>query len=67
MISEAQAKANAKYVKENQRQIMVKVNRKTEPEMLKWIEQHDNLQGYIKSLILADMEKHRNSSTESST
>lgn len=61
MITEAQAKASAKYVKANQRQIMVKVNRKTEPELLDWLEQHDNLQGYIKDLIRADMLTHRTS------
>lgn len=59
MITKAQLKASAKYVKENQRQIMLKVNKKTEPELYEWMEPIENKQGYIKSLILADMEKHR--------
>jgi len=45
------------YEKENIRQIRLKINRKTEPELLEWIEKRDNIQGYIKRLILEDM-KH---------
>ena len=47
----------AKYEKENLRQIRLKINRKTEPELLEWIEKKDNIQGYIKRLIMEDMEK----------
>lgn len=54
-ISEAQKKASAKYVKENQRQIMLKVNKKTEPELYEWMENIDNKQGYLKGLVLADI------------
>lgn len=46
-----------KYEKDKLRQIRLKINRKTEPELLEWIEKHDNIQGYIKRLILEDM-KH---------
>lgn len=53
--------ANIKYLnnyeKENLRQIRLKINRKTEPELLEWIEKQDNIQGYIKRLITEDMEK----------
>ena len=45
------------YEKENLRQIRLKINRKTEPELLEWIENQGNIQGYIKRLILEDMEK----------
>ena len=45
-----------KYERENLRQIKLKINRKTEPELLEWIEKHDNIQGYIKGLIMNDME-----------
>ena len=45
----------AQYEKENLRQIRLKINRKTEPELLAWIEKQDNIQGYIKRLILEDM------------
>ena len=46
-----------RYEKENIRQIRFKINRKTEPELLEWIEKKENIQGYIKRLILEDM-KH---------
>ena len=44
------------YEKENIRQIRLKINRKTEPELLEWIEKKENIQGYIKQLIREDME-----------
>ena len=44
------------YEKENIRQIRLKINRKTEPELLAWIEKQENIQGYIKKLIKDDME-----------
>ena len=47
------------YEKENLRQIRLKINRKTEPELLEWIEKQDNIQGYIKRLLLEDMEKEK--------
>ena len=49
----------AKYEKENLRQIRLKINRKTELELLEWIEKQDNIQGYIKRLILEDMERKK--------
>jgi hypothetical protein len=59
--------ANMKYLnqyeKENIRQIRLKINRKTEPEMLEWIEQQDNIQGYIKRLIREDMEREKEKTT----
>lgn len=48
-----------KYEKDNLRQIRLKINRKTEPELLEWIEKQDNIQGYIKRLILEDMDKEK--------
>ena len=45
------------YEKENIRQIRLKINRKTEPELLEWIEKHGNIQGYIKQLIMEDMKR----------
>ena len=49
----------ARYEKENIRQIRLKINRKTEPELLEWIEKQENIQGYIKRLILEDMEREK--------
>ena len=55
--------ANMKYMnqyeKENIRQIRLKINRKTEPELIEWIEKQGNIQGYIKRLIREDMEKQQ--------
>ena len=45
------------YEKTNLRQIKLNINRKTEPEMLEWIEKKDNIQGYLKKLISEDMKK----------
>ena len=45
------------YEKENLRQIRLKLNRKTEPKMIEWLEKQENIQGYIKRLIREDMEK----------
>ena len=45
----------AQYEKENLRQIRLKINRKTEPELLAWIEKQENIQGYIKQLIRREM------------
>lgn len=47
------------YEKTNLRQIKLNINRKTEPELLEWIEKQENIQGYIKNLIREDMEKDR--------
>jgi hypothetical protein len=49
-----------KYEKENIRQIRLKINRKTEPELLEWLEKRGNIQGYIKRLIRDDMEFMQN-------
>lgn len=52
------AKYDSAYIKENQRQFLVKVNRKHEPEMVKWLESIGATQTYIKELIRQDMAAH---------
>ena len=58
MATEAQKRANAKYVKE-------KVKRKTisfypvERDILEWADAQGNVNGYIKGLIREDMERRR--------
>jgi len=44
------------YIKQNQRQFMLKVNRIHDPEMIEWLESKENIQAYLKQLIRADME-----------
>ena len=48
-----------KYIKENQRLFRVKVNRRTEPELLGWLQGRENVQGYVKQLIIQDMQLER--------
>ena len=45
------------YMKENVQQIKFTINKKTEGDLLKWVNYQDNKQGYIKNLIREDMEK----------
>lgn len=51
MASEAQKRATAKYDRENKVTITVKLNKKTEADLVAFMEGIDNKQGYIKSLI----------------
>lgn len=57
MYNEAQKNATAKYQKENIHQVKLQINKSTEKELLAWINSQSNKQGYIKSLILADMQR----------
>ena len=43
------------YQRENIRQIKFKLNRKTDPDLIEWIEKQYNIQGYLKELIKKDM------------
>ena len=56
MISEAKKKANARYDKAHTKQIILKLNRRTDDDILKRLDQVGNRQGYIKSLIRKDIE-----------
>lgn len=58
---ECQLRASAKYKRENMKPVKFEINKTTEAELLAWIESKQNKQGYIKSLILADMEAHKQS------
>ena len=53
-----QAKYNADYIKQNQKQYLVKVNRIHDADMIAWIDSQGGSQTYIKNLIRADMEAH---------
>lgn len=44
------------YIKQNQRQFMLKVNRKLDPDMVEWLEGQPSVQTYLKELIRKDME-----------
>jgi len=59
MASEALKRAKRKYDQNNTKQIAVKLNKKTDSDILGWIEKEPNKQGYIKQLIRQDIEKGR--------
>ena len=55
MTTEAQKKASAKYDAKNTRPIFLKLNLKTDKDILDHLESLRNKQGYIKELIRKDM------------
>ena len=59
MPSEAQKAADARYKAANTKQIKFVLNKNTEPDLIAHLESIDNVQGYIKSLIRADMQKKK--------
>lgn len=55
MQSEAQKKAKAKYDRGNTKQIILKLNLKTDKDILDLLQSVGNKQGYIKDLIRKDI------------
>ena len=51
----AHVAASIKYNKNNVKQIKLNLNRKTDADIIKYLEQCDNVQGLIKDLIRKDM------------
>ena len=51
MTSDAQKRANAKYDKANTKGIYLKLNKTTDANIIEYLSNQDNIQGYIKSLI----------------
>lgn len=60
MVSEAQKRANAKYDRENVVKKLLKFY-PTDTDLVEWLKTKDNVQGYIKGLIRADMELNNGS------
>ena len=56
--SEARIRANAKYNKENTRNVVLHLNITTDKDILDYLNRKDNKTGYIKELIRADMKKN---------
>ncbi len=50
-----QGKYVQQYIKDNIRQIRLTLNQKTEQDLIDWLEQQPNKQGYLKQLIRSDM------------
>lgn len=60
MSSEAQIRASIKYNAKMIKQIKLALNKATDADVIEWLEQQDNMQGYIKKLIREDMRKRQN-------
>lgn len=55
MATKAQIKASNKYDKENTKQVSLRLNKKTDSDILNHLETVGSKQGYIKELIRKDM------------
>ena len=55
MTTEAQKPATAKYDASNTRKIVLKLNTRTDADVLEWLAQQPNKQGAIKKLIRNEM------------
>ena len=55
--TEAQLRAGAKYDRENTKAVMLKLNKKTDADVLEALQRSGNVQGYIKGLIREDLKK----------
>ena len=59
MVSESQKRSAKKYQKNNTKLISVRVNKKLEPELLKWLESKRSMGGYMLDLVRADIERNK--------
>lgn len=57
-ISEARYRATQKYLREKTKQIGLQLYKNTDEDMIIWLDSQENKQGYIKSLIREDMQRH---------
>lgn len=57
MATEAQKRAIAKYDAANTTRVMLKLNNKTDADILQKLAEVQNKQGYIKELIRKDLQK----------
>lgn len=56
--TDAQKRASAKYNRDKTRVLQLRFY-PSDMELLEFVRGHDNMQGYVKSLIRADMERGR--------
>ena len=64
--SEAQKRATLKYDKQWAKQILLKLNKKTDADILQKLDEVGNKQGYIKGLIREDIKNETNINNEES-
>lgn len=58
--SEARKRASAKYDAKMTTGLYLKLNKKTDEDILCWLDHQPNIQGYIKALIRKDIEDWQN-------
>lgn len=51
MITEAQKRATIKYEKQNIKRIVLKLNVKTDSDIIQYLNTKDNINGYLKELV----------------
>jgi hypothetical protein len=59
MNEDAQRKASAKYDRNNTVRVALKLNKRTDADIINRLAQQPNKQGYIKTLIRADIENRQ--------
>ena len=59
MTSEAQKAADARYKKKYVRRVVIPINQRTERELFLWMEERENMAGYIKGLVRKDIEEYK--------
>ena len=57
-VTDAHREANKRYDQKTTRQIKLKLNLNTDADILQRLDEVDNMQGYIKKLIRADIKGH---------
>lgn len=58
-MNDARRRAQTKYNKEHTKQITLRLNKRTESDIIEWLNKAENKQGYIKALIRADITRKR--------
>ena len=59
-MTDAQKRASTKWAKKHAYPVYLKLNKNTDKDVIAKLESVENKQGYIKGLILADIEKIEN-------
>lgn len=57
MTTPAQAKATAKYIKERTKTFVMRCNLRTDADIVEHLASKDNVAGYLKGLVRADMKQ----------
>lgn len=57
MASPAQVRATTKYIKEHTRRFVVQCNNERDADIIGWLSEKGNVNGYIKDLIRKDMQE----------